>query len=167
MVDSNNIMIRDFRVSDRDLVVTLNHQSVAVLSTMDEQRFEVLREQSNVLWIAELNQQPVGFLIGFCEGSNYDSVNYQWFNQRYDSFVYIDRVVVGADARGSGIGSAFYTQLEQWARDLQKSCLVAEVDIIPLNKGSLNFHNLLDFKQVGEQVYGNPEKKVAMLEKIL
>lgn len=167
MIDANNIGIRDFRSSDTDLIISLNHQSVAVLSAMDDHRFDLLRGQSNVLWIAELNQQSVGFLMGFCEGSDYDSVNYQWFNQRYDSFVYIDRVVVGAEARGSGIGGAFYTRLEQWARYQQKSCLVAEVDIIPANPGSLNFHNRQGFKQVGEQIYGNPQKKVAMLVKTL
>jgi uncharacterized protein len=167
MVDANNIRIRDFRSSDTDLIISLNHQSVAVLSAMDVQRFDLLRGQSNVLWIAELDQKPVGFMMGFCERSDYDSVNYQWFNQRYDSFVYIDRVVVSTETRGSGIGSAFYARLEQWAREQHKSCLVAEVDIVPLNQGSLNFHNRQDFKQVGEQVYGNPEKKVAMLEKAL
>lgn len=165
MLKASAITIRDFRATDTDLIVSLNHQSVAVLSAMDDQRFELLREQSHVLWIAELNQKPVAFLMGFCEGSDYDSVNYQWFNQRYDSFVYIDRVVVGEEARGSGIGSAFYAQLEQWAQKNQKSYLVAEVDMIPPNPGSLNFHDRQGFKQVGEQVYGEPEKKVAMLEK--
>jgi uncharacterized protein len=117
-----------------------------------------MREQSDVLWIAELNQQSVGFLMGFCERNEYDSVNYQWFNQRYDSFVYIDRIVVGTEARGSGIGSAFYVRLEEWARKQHKSCLVAEVDIVPLNQGSLNFHNRQGFKQLGEQVYSNAGK---------
>jgi uncharacterized protein len=163
----NTIKIRDFRAVDADLIVALNHQSVAVLSAMDEQRFDLLREQSNILWIAELNQQSVGFLMGFCEGSNYDSVNYQWFNQRYDSFVYIDRVVVGVEARGAGIGSALYAQLEQWAYEQQKSCLVAEVDIVPLNQGSLNFHQRLGFCEAGQQVYGNPQKKVSLMRKYL
>lgn len=167
MNERNGLIIRDYQPSDNDLIITLNHQSVAVLSAMDDERFDVLRQQSNLLWIAELNQQAVGFLMGFCEGSDYDSVNYQWFNRRYDSFVYIDRVVVSADTRGSGIGSAFYTRLEQWARQQHKSHLVAEVDIIPPNPGSLNFHQRQGFIQVGEQVYGAAQKKVAMLEKIL
>jgi hypothetical protein len=42
MVDSNNIKIRDFYVSDTNLIVTLNHQSVTVLSAMNEQRFLIL-----------------------------------------------------------------------------------------------------------------------------
>lgn len=167
MVDTHTIKIRDYTASDADLIVSLNHQSVAVLSAMDDQRFNLLREKSDVLWIAEHHQQPVGFLMGFCEGSHYDSVNYQWFNQRYDSFVYIDRVVVGAEARGSGIGSAFYKRLDQWAQQQNKEYLTAEVDIIPPNPGSLNFHNRQGFKQIGEQVYGDPEKKVTMLEKAL
>ncbi len=167
MVDANTIKIRDFHPSDVNLIVTLNYQSVAVLSAMDEQRFDLLREQSSVLWIAELNQQPVGFLMGFGDGSNYDSVNYQWFNERYDSFVYIDRVVVGVEVRSAGIGSAFYARLEQWAYEQQKSCLVAEVDIVPLNQGSLNFHLRLGFVEAGQQVYGNPQKKVSLMRKNL
>ncbi len=167
MVDANTIKIRDFHPSDVNLIVTLNYQSVAVLSAMDEQRFDLLREQSSVLWIAELNQQPVGFLMGFGDGSNYDSVNYQWFNERYDSFVYIDRVVVGVEVRSAGIGSAFYARLEQWAYEQQKSCLVAEVDIVPLNQGSLNFHLRQGFVEAGQQVYGNPQKKVSLMRKNL
>ncbi len=167
MVDANTIKIRDFHPSDVNLIVTLNYQSVAVLSAMDEQRFDLLREQSSVLWIAELNQQPVGFLMGFGDGSNYDSVNYQWFNERYDSFVYIDRVVVGVEVRSAGIGSAFYARLEQWAYEQQKSCLVAEVDIVPLNQGSLNFHLRKGFVEAGQQVYGNPQKKVSLMRKNL
>lgn len=167
MNDASPLKLRDFEAADTDLVLELNRQSVAVLSAMDCTRFDLLREQSEVLWIAELNQQPVGFLMGFCEGSAYDSVNYQWFNQRYDSFVYIDRVVVGAAARGNGIGGTFYAGLEQWALQQQKACLVAEVDIVPPNPGSLKFHQRQGFKQVGEQVYGRPEKTVAMLQKIL
>jgi uncharacterized protein len=105
--------------------------------------------------------------MGFCEVSNYDSINYQRFNQRYDSFVYIDRVVVGAEARGCGIGSALDKRLDQWAQQHNKEYLTAEVDIIPPNPGSLNFHNRQGFKQIGEQEYGNPEKKVSLMIKHL
>jgi predicted GNAT superfamily acetyltransferase len=49
MVDANAITIKDFRISDTDLIVSLNHESVAVLSAMDDQRFELLRQQSDVL----------------------------------------------------------------------------------------------------------------------
>lgn len=167
MLDSNPIRIRNFNSSDSNLIIRLNHDSVAVLSAMDDERFDHLRGQSNVLWIAELNQLPVGFLMGFCEGSDYDSVNYQWFNRRYNSFVYIDRVVVTTEARGCGIGSAFYKQLEQWAYDQQKACLVAEVDIVPLNQGSLNFHQRQGFVEAGQQVYGSPEKTVSLMIKNL
>ncbi len=73
MVNRNSINIRDFHPSDTDLIISLNHQSVAVLSAMDDQRFNLLREQSNLLWIAKPKQQPVGFLMGFCEGCSYDS----------------------------------------------------------------------------------------------
>jgi predicted GNAT superfamily acetyltransferase len=46
MVDEISINIRDFHPSDMDLIVSLNHKSVAVLSAMDDQRFKLLREQS-------------------------------------------------------------------------------------------------------------------------
>ena len=36
----------------------------------------------------------VAFCIVFSQGSIYDSRNYQWFSQNYDSFVYMDRIVV-------------------------------------------------------------------------
>lgn len=38
------------------------------------------------------------FVLTFKEGSEYDSVNYLWFENTYENFMYVDRVVVSLQA---------------------------------------------------------------------
>lgn len=167
MNKQTGLSIREFCAEDEEIILALNQQSVAVLSPMDAQRFQALRENCCVLWIAELEQQPVGFLLAFSESSKYDSPNYQWFNQRYNNFVYIDRVVVSNAIRSKGVGSEFYRHLQAWAKLQHKPRLCAEIDVVPPNEGSLKFHQRQGFVEAGQQVYGNPEKKVALMVKNL
>jgi predicted GNAT superfamily acetyltransferase len=53
------------------------------------------------------------FLLAFREGAGYDSVNYRWFAQRYERFLYVDRVVVAPAARGQGAASQL-APVAQW-----------------------------------------------------
>jgi uncharacterized protein len=42
--------------------------------------------------------------------SAYDSVNYRWFTERYDDFMYLDRVAFDAEAQGRGLGTLLYAR---------------------------------------------------------
>ncbi len=47
--------------------------------------------------------------------ASYDSVNYRWFAERYERFLYVDRVVVAAAQHGRGFGLAQYAPFSGWA----------------------------------------------------
>ena len=143
---------REFTANDSEAVLRLNAESVAVLSPMDEARFQLLRSMACLHLVAEDPSGVVGFLMAFADGVPYDSVNYQWFASRFKRFVYIDRVVVSGALRGAGIGSDFYGLAEAYAAKSNIAWLVCEVDVEPPNPGSLAFHKKKGFVEVSRQV---------------
>jgi len=107
--------------------------------------------------VAEYNGKIVGFLMAMDQNTDYDSINFLWFKEKYDKFYYIDRVIVDESIRGKGIGSLLYKELLDKREDVP---LVAEVSIEPSNEGSVIFHEKNGFIEVGTLKSG--DKKVRM-----
>ena len=120
------LALRPWQLTDEADILSLNAESVSVLSPMDAHRFAELRERSCWLRVAESNGRVVGFLMGFSDGAGYDSPNYRWFDDRLRRFFYIDRVVVSKRHRGLGLGGRFYRQAEQWATEQELTWLAAD-----------------------------------------
>ena len=95
------------------------------------------------------NNTIIGFVICFRENSEYKSLNYKYFKNKEDKFLYIDRVVIKDGYRRLGVGSYLYDHLHELAQkeDIPLCC---EVNIIPKNDISLNFHSKKGFKYDGE-----------------
>ncbi len=148
------VVLREFTASDAATVLRLNADSVAVLSPMDGPRFQALAAMADLLQVADVAGQVVGFFMAFADGREYDSVNYRWFAARLKRFLYIDRVALDPPYRGAGIGTRFYRLAEQHARGAGLAWLVAEVDADPPNPVSLAFHDRLGFVEVGRQAAG-------------
>ena len=102
----------------------------------------------------------VGFVLCLSPGTRYDSLNYAWFNERYDKFVYVDRIAVGKSQRDLKIGSQLYAKVIQHANK-RAWPVAAEVNLEPPNPGSMRFHSRHHFKQVG--VLDHENTSVAML----
>ncbi len=109
---------------------------------------------------------PDAFIIAFDEDADYDSPNFLWFRDRYERFIYIDRVVVAASAHGQGLGRALYEKLFDAAKAAGYPCVVAEVNTVPPNPGSLAFHDRMGFEAV-EDVTWSPEKSVRYFARTL
>ncbi|TAN06721.1 MAG: GNAT family N-acetyltransferase [Rhodanobacteraceae bacterium] len=148
------VMLREYTEADAAAVLRLNAESVAVLSSMDGARFRALAAMADMLQVAEVAGQVVGFLMAFTDGRAYDSVNYRWFAARLKRFLYIDRVVLDPSYRGAGLGTRFYQRAEQYARAAGLAWLVAEVDVVPPNRVSLAFHDRRGFVEVDRQAAG-------------
>jgi predicted GNAT superfamily acetyltransferase len=61
-------------------------------------------ERAPYFRVADEGGTVAGFLIAMTPGVAYDCENFEWFRARYDSFVYVDRIVVAEEARGRGVG---------------------------------------------------------------
>lgn len=105
---------------------------------------------------------PLGFLLAMTPEAAYDSPNFLWFRERYEQFVYIDRVVVGERARRLGIGSRLYEAVAGLAAS-RNAVLACEVNLRPANPGSLAFHERFGFRQVGTQDTEGGRKTVSLM----
>ncbi|MEM8811240.1 MAG: GNAT family N-acetyltransferase [Pseudomonadota bacterium] len=108
-----------------------------------------------------------GFLIAFDQAAHYESPNFQWFVDRRDRFVYVDRIVVSSAARGGGRARRLYDDLFEQARRKGHECIVCEVNQDPPNPGSDRFHERLGFVGVGEARLEGRNKTVQYLERLL
>ena len=153
--------IRDVEARDLDRVLAINSAAVPNMNALDVHALRHFAETSPWFRVAELDDTVAAFLIALRPGAGYDSVNYQWFEQRYPDFVYVDRVAVDASARGRGLGRALYDDLVRYARKVASPIVCAEVNLRPPNPGSIVFHERYGFQRVGELDHAD-EKRVAM-----
>lgn len=153
-------LIRQATLQDTPAIVALNAAVVAVTSPMDDQGFAALLAISAFCDVVQQDDQVIGFVLAMREGAAYENGNFQWFADRIRRFVYIDRIVIGAQGRGLGLGTRLYDHVADAAR--REGCLImaAEMDLIPPNPGSLSFHARRGFVQLGTR--NLPNKTVSM-----
>ncbi|MDX1607542.1 MAG: GNAT family N-acetyltransferase, partial [Candidatus Competibacterales bacterium] len=124
--------------------------------------FEQFAQEAGYFGVAWIGGEPAGFLIGLLPQTDYASLNFRWFRQRYDDFCYIDRVVVATAYRRHGIGRLLYRDLETRMRG-RTAQLACEVNLRPRNEPSLRFHAALGFRPVGTQYTDSGAKTVQLM----
>ena len=125
-----------------------NVPEVGSLETFND--FINLLKLSDDILLSYADNQMTGFVVCFYEKSDYSSLNYKYFLENYNDFLYIDRIAISMNYRRSGIGSALYKKLIEKYRKT-KSIICCEVNIKPINAISLNFHSRFNFYEVGEK----------------
>jgi predicted GNAT superfamily acetyltransferase len=145
-------------------LLALNNAHALELSFATEEQFQKLLSQAAFV---RAGVDGLCLLVGFNEGSSYDNPNFRWLKERFQSFNYIDRVVVAKDARGRGLARALYEAFEADARTAGRSHLVCEINAVPPNPVSDKLHRSLGFEPVGEQVLEGTGKTVRYWAKTL
>ncbi len=134
----------------KDLYSLNQDNTPEVGSVRNVESFASLLVKSSVNLLIEHKKQPIGFIICFRESSEYESLNYKYFDKKKEKFLYIDRVVIKSHYRRMGLGTRVYNYLDELAaKELLPIC--CEVNSIPLNQISLNFHAKNGFREVGEK----------------
>ncbi len=149
-----DLVIRAAIPSDREGVVALNNSAVPHVNAPTDEQFSWLISESAYYRVAELDGRIAGFVLAVPHGTAYWSDNYKWFTDRYDRFLYVDRLVVGAHARRAGVGRALYRDLATFARDRWPR-VTLEVNVRPPNPGSIAFHEAMGFRRVGGREFGD------------
>jgi len=154
--------IRDMVESDFESIIRLNDAEVQQTSQMDLDRLGLLVQMSSYCKVATVEDQIAAFLIALREGAPYENDNYKWFASRFPSFLYVDRIVVGAHFSGHKIGSKLYGELFEFARSHRVEAITCEYNIEPPNPASRAFHDKFGFKQVGTQWVAGGTKQVSL-----
>jgi predicted GNAT superfamily acetyltransferase len=154
-----HIKIRDITRDDFPEILHLNEQALPQVSPVDSEKLNWFTQVAPYFRVAVANNKVAGFLIAIAEDCVYPSQYFQWFCERYDRFIYVDRIIVSDWARGNRIAWRLYEDLEQFAIT-NTYPLTADVYSQPPNEISLTFHEKYGFRVVGTQSVENGTKEV-------
>jgi len=166
LIHAMELILRPALPSDYDAVRVINEGAVPDVSSITMDELHGLAKQCCDFTVVLADGQVAAFMMAMQEGQPYQSLNYLWFADRYEKFVYVDRIAVSSAFKGRGIGRALYSNIENFARDVAP-VLTCEVNLIPLNADSLAFHRKLGFTEVGQQDTEGGKKRVSLLVKLL
>lgn len=161
------LLLRDATAADFDAILSLNAESVHFLSPLSAERLQALHAEAAYHRVVDVDGRAVAFLLALREGCRYDSVNYRWFADRFDRFLYIDRITVSRAHQGQGLGPRLYQDLFAFARRSDATRVTCEFDIEPPNPVSQRFHARMGFEEVGSQWLAWTQKRVSMQAALL
>ena len=144
---------------DASSVWIINEQGLPGTGKVTVEEISYLIDISDVSLGVFEHDKMVGFVICLSPNLDYGSLNYAWFNENYDEFLYVDRIAVATEHRNNGIGSYIYQKLIDISEQKQIP-ITAEVNLEPPNPGSMRFHHRFDFSEVG--VLNHLDKSVTL-----
>ena len=150
-----SVEMLDLAKARQESALALNNAHAAELSWLEPHEFSrLVAEAFHARAVGECD----AFLIAFDQHADYQSPNFLWFRSRYERFVYVDRVVVAASARGRGLARALYADLFGKASDAGHRIVTCEVNAEPPNPASDAFHAALGFVVVGSAAIQSAKK---------
>ena len=155
--------IDDRNLLDNVAVLSLNNAHAKETSALDETSLAELLEMA--FYARGIDRGATAFLIALDQNASYRNPNFSWFKRSRESFVYIDRIIVSASARGQGLARILYDDLFVVAQQAGEDCVVCEVNIEPPNPASEAFHLAMGFEEVGQAAIHGGTKTVRYFEK--
>ena len=100
--------IRPLIKSDIDAIWSINEEGLPGTGKVTSDEIEALLDFSSLAVGAHLDEILVGFVICLPPKTDYGSLNYAWFNQNYNDFLYVDRIAVRTQYQNRKIGTSLY-----------------------------------------------------------
>ena len=132
------------------LINQANIPEVGDIPTIKE--FNTLTTMSSHVIVVNEGEETAGFIILMREKENYHSLNYKFFTENYDEFLYVDRVAIEDGFRRQGLGKMIYDEVFKLATE-NNIDVCCEVNTLPRNDASLAFHAEFGFQEVGIKDY--------------
>jgi predicted GNAT superfamily acetyltransferase len=164
----SDLSFRVCKPEDFPELVRLNESCVPHVNSIGtDMMLHFLQQAFYFRLVHDRDDNLAGFVIALQPGCDYQSVNYQWFQREFSSFLYIDRIMVHPSFRRRGVAGLIYKELEQVARSRNIGKLCCEVNIRPPNPESRALHHQLGFLSAGTQTTDQGAKEVDLLVKDL
>ena len=154
-----DMQIRYLTVNDIQTMWEINEQGLPGTGRVSPEEMKSLLDFSELSVGIFENDSLRGFVICLLPNTAYSSLNYAWFNQRYENFIYVDRIAVDEKYRSRGIGKRLYETVFEYAFE-NKLPVAAEVSLKPQNLGSDRFHLRHGFSPIAKVDHG--DKAVTM-----
>ena len=143
-------------------ILIMNQEALPAVSSVSIEDMKHFLNIADYFRTLKVENKIAGFLIALSPGKDYSSLNYKWFEKTYNSFMYVDRIVIDTNYHRNGLGTSFYNNLEMFS--IKKSSrITCEVNIRPKNEGSMVFHENYGFEQVGTQTTEEGKKEVSLM----
>lgn len=153
------------KLSDKILqfIFELNQNNIPALGSLNNlKHVKEIYNHSLFATLVIVKEKFAGFAFVMDYKSDYKSLNYKFFKNNFKNFLYIDRVAFEKEFQRKGYGSKLYNEIYKIANNSVYP-LCCEVNTVPLNKQSLDFHYKFGFETLETVPFG--EKQVAMLFK--
>ena len=142
-------------------IFELNQKNIPALGSLNNlQHVQDIYNHSLFAVKVIVQDEFAGFAFVMGHISKYKSLNYMYFKNNFKNFLYIDRVAFGDKFQRKGYGTKVYNKIYEITKNLSLP-LCCEVNTVPLNKQSLDFHEKFGFEILEKVPFG--EKQVAML----
>ena len=142
-------------------IFELNQKNIPALGSLkDLKHVRDIYNHSLFAALVILKEKFVGFAFVMDFKSDYKSLNYKYFKNNFKNFLYVDRVAFKEEFQRKGYGTKLYYEIYKIANN-SGFPLCCEVNTIPLNKQSLDFHKKIGFENLERVSF--KEKQVAML----
>jgi len=145
-------------------LLALNNASLPHVNLIDLTDMQYFYEQAEVFnQVLSEEGSLAGFVIALTTGRSYQSINYKWFVDNFENFLYIDRIIVSPSFRRDGVAQKLYQGLIAYAKAVGIPMLTCEVNRSPPNPASLALHEKLGFRVVGTQLTEEGQKEVLLM----
>ena len=160
-------VVRNIEIADLPRVLEINNANTPGVSELTFAELELdLHSSLHALAIDNELGEVCAFCITFDPGAPDAGDNHRWFAERYESFVYLDRIAIDSNYQNRGLGALLYQSVEQhMLKSAEHSLLCCEVNLEPPNPGSLRFHQRIGFTEVGQSMQEYANYRVSYLSK--
>ena len=77
----------------------INEQGLPGTGEVSVEQMGELLQLSDLCIGAYIDEKLVGFVLCLYPQKDYSSLNYAWFNDRYNQFLYVDRIAISTQHR--------------------------------------------------------------------
>jgi predicted GNAT superfamily acetyltransferase len=151
---------------DLTALTALNNHHARETSLLSEEQFAAMTRMAFYARGFGPASTPAALLIAFDQQAPYENPNFQFFRDRHQRFVYVDRLITASHARRRGLARRLYDDLFLRAVEAGHSVVGCEVNLDPPNPASDAFHAGMGFIEVGRARLENG-KTVRYLERAL